>query len=67
MAGIVYGSRGLRVPEDEDLRIEALRQETNSSLDGLRKDIGTLKWLLLALIAVFSLIMAILASAANII
>jgi hypothetical protein len=66
------------VPEDEDLRIEALRQElmrevdsvkneTNSSLNGLRKDIGTLKWLLLALIAVFSLIMAILASAANII
>jgi hypothetical protein len=66
------------VPEDEDLRIEALRQELmrevdsvkneiNSSLNGLRKDIGTLKWLLLALIAVFSLIMAILASAANII
>lgn len=47
--------------------VDSVKNETNNSLDGLRKDIGTLKWLLLALIAVFSLIMAILASAANII
>lgn len=64
--------------DDEDLRINALRQELmrevdtvkNSvarDLDSVKGNIKLLKWLLVALIAVFSLITAILAAAANII
>ncbi len=64
--------------EDEDLRIEALRQELMREVDAVKNEVGRdlddiknnitlLKWFLLALIAVFSLIAAILAFAANII
>lgn len=64
--------------EDEDLRIDALRQEimrevdavkndVEQSLGGLMGDIKNLKWLLGILIAVFALIATILALAANII
>lgn len=55
------------MPEDEDLRIEALRQELMRQVDAVKNDVKNLKWLLVALIAVFPLIMAILAAAANII
>ncbi|PLS87311.1 MAG: hypothetical protein CYG60_02575 [Actinobacteria bacterium] len=64
--------------EDEELRIEALRQElkrdmdgiknqVDSDLGGIKTDIKVLKYLFGAVIAVFSLLAAILASAANII
>lgn len=64
--------------EDEDLRINALRQElmreieaVRNSVDGdlgdIQSNIRLLKWLFVAMIAVFSLIAAILAIAANII
>lgn len=64
--------------EDEDLRIDALRQEIMREVDavkndveqspgGLMGDIKNLKWLLGILIAVFALIATILALAANII
>lgn len=64
--------------EDEDLRIKALREELKREMDGVRNDVGgrlgdiesnikLLKWLFVAMIGVFALIAAILASAANII
>lgn len=64
--------------EDEDLRINALRQELMREIKVVKNDVGgdlgdiksnikLLKWLFGAVIAVFSLIVAILVAAANII
>lgn len=63
--------------EDEDLRIEALRQElmkelstvennVNRDLDIIKTNIRVLKWLFGGMIAVFSLIATILAFAAGV-
>lgn len=67
-----------RVPNDDDLRIEALRQElkrdmeaikneVDSSMGDIKTNITVLKYLFGAMIAVFGLIASILAFAANII
>ena len=64
--------------EDEDLRINALRQELKREIEAVKNDVDgdlgniksnitLLRWLFVAMIAVFSLIAAILAAAANII
>ena len=64
--------------EDEDLRINALRQELMREIDAVRNDVNgdlgdiksnikLLKWLFVAMIAVFSLIATILAAAADIV
>jgi hypothetical protein len=66
------------VAEDEDYRIDALRQElireidsvrsdVEKGLDDIRTNIRLLKWLFMALVGVFGLIATILAIAANII
>jgi hypothetical protein len=60
------------VPEDEDLRIEALRQELMREVDSVKNDIKGLRRMQILiltglgiLIAAFSTIAAILASAAD--
>jgi hypothetical protein len=66
------------VAEDEDYRIDALRQELMREIDSVRSDVDTslggirtniklLKWLFMAVIAVFGSIATILAIAADII
>jgi hypothetical protein len=66
------------VAEDEDYRIDALRQELMREIDSVRSDIDTslgsiktnikvLKWLFMAVIAVFGSLATVLAIAANII
>jgi len=55
------------VAEDEDYRIDALRQELMREIDSVRSNIKLLKWLFMAVIGVFGLIATILAIAANII
>lgn len=47
--------------------IEAVKNDVGGDLGDIKSNIKLLKWLLVALIAVFSLIVAILAAAANII
>jgi hypothetical protein len=66
------------VAEDEDYRIDALRQELMREIDSVRSDIDTslssiktnirvLKWLFMAVIAVFGSLATVIALAANII
>jgi hypothetical protein len=68
------------VPADDELelRLKALREELKRDMEGVRHDVDgrlgdiesnikLLKWLFVAVIGVFSLIAAILTSAANII